>query len=86
MKIKKTMMKKLTRLFIFLLTTTLFSQQVKIEAELTSIANNGLHKIKIPHTMRSYLQDDIRDFRIWDVKGNQVPYFCLLYTSPSPRD
>ena len=46
MKIKIMTMKKLVSTFLFLLTTILFSQQNKIEAQLSSVDNDGLHSIK----------------------------------------
>lgn len=72
-KIKK--MKKWISTVVFLVVLSVYSQQVKVHAELTSTNSSGLHRVKIPHTLRSYLQQDLRDFRIWDSEGNQIPYY-----------
>ena len=59
-------------LFVFF---TVFCEAQKIEGELSTIENNGLYKIKVPSIVRSYSKEDLDDFRIWDNKQQQVPYF-----------
>lgn len=75
---KKIHQKKMIKIFSFLLLisiSTISAQQEQIKGSLNTVATDGLYKIKIPHMVRSYANRDISDFRIWDSKGNQVPYF-----------
>ncbi|GAA3508008.1 hypothetical protein GCM10022393_17760 [Aquimarina addita] len=69
------MIKQLLSLLLFIFISTISAQQHKVNGSLHSIGADGLYKIKIPHLVRSYTHNDIRDFRIWDSKGAQVPYF-----------
>ncbi len=66
---------KSIRFLFLLLTTSIIAQQQQIEGGLSAVTNDGLHKIKVLHDIRSYSNHDLSDFRIWDNKGNQVPYF-----------
>lgn len=68
-------MKRQINILLLLLSTMVFAQQHRVEGIITLAQNDGLHKLLIPHEVRSYLQSDISDFRIWDTQGNQVPYF-----------
>lgn len=68
-------MKKLTSLLLLILVTTTFAQQKQVEGKIANIQEDGLYKIQVPHLLRSYSREDLSDFRIWDAKGNQVPYF-----------
>ncbi|MEW7292136.1 hypothetical protein [Aquimarina sp. 2304DJ70-9] len=68
-------MNKSIRFLFLLLTSSMIAQQQQIEGELSPVSNDGLHKIKVLHDVRSFSKRDLSDFRIWDSKGNQVPYF-----------
>ena len=75
MKTKQPKMIKLIKLFIILFAALTFGQEYAVEGEIHSLQEDGLHRIRIPHEVRSYAATDLSDFRIWDNKGNQVPYF-----------
>jgi len=75
MKIKQQKMNKTLSFLILLLATVTFAQQKHVTAKLASIQADGLYKVQIPHGVRSYAKQDMRDFRIWDSNATQVPYF-----------
>lgn len=75
-KLYQIQMKQLIKLLVFLSFTTIFGQQ-NTTAELELATTKGLHKIKLPHTLRSFANKDLRDLRIWDTTNNQVPYFII---------
>lgn len=75
MKKKQQQMKKLNSLLLLIFASTTFAQQKQIEGKVAPIQEDGLYKIQVPHLLRSYSKEDLSDFRIWDAKGNQVPYF-----------
>jgi len=66
---------KSIKLFILLYTSITFGQDYTLEGEISVVKEDGLYQIQIPHGVRIYAETDLRDFRIWDTKGNQVPYF-----------
>ncbi|MEH6537700.1 MAG: DUF3999 family protein [Psychroserpens sp.] len=68
-------MKKSIKLFIMLCAAMAFGQDHAVEGEIHSVEEDGLYRIPISHSLRSYATTDLRDLRIWDTKGNQVPYF-----------
>ncbi len=68
-------MTRTIRFLLLLFAVSVVAQQKQITGELSAIRVDGLHKIKVPHTIRSYSKQDISDLRIWDSKGNQTPYF-----------
>lgn len=72
---KRLLMIKLIRVFILLCSALVFGQDYTVEGELSPINENGLYRICIPHNVRSYATNDLRDLRIWDTEGNQVPYY-----------
>ena len=47
------------------------------KAKIQAVAKNGLYKMVVPSEIRSYSKDDLSDFRIFDDKDNEVPYFLL---------
>lgn len=53
----------------------IFAQSPLVNGTIEAVIEDGLYSIRIPHSIRSYATPDLRDFRIWDSKGNQVPYF-----------
>ena len=75
MKLMKPM--KLNKFIILLLSINgLFAQQ-NTTAKIKSVNQNGLHKIILPAEIRSFSKEDLSDFRIYDAKKNEVPYFVI---------
>lgn len=81
MKTKHLRMKKSIKLLILLWGAMAFGQDQAIEGEIHSIKENGLYRIPITQKVRSYATTDLRGLRIWDAKGNQVPYFIRRTTA-----
>ena len=72
---------KLNKLIILLLSINgLFAQQ-NTTAKIKSVNENGLHKITVPAEIRSFSKEDLSDFRIYDAKNKEVPYFVIPATS-----
>lgn len=71
---------KSIRLFIILCTAISFGQDHTVNGEISPVKEDGLFNIPIPHSVRSYAASDLRDLRIWDTEGNQVPYFINSIT------
>ncbi|AOW09481.1 hypothetical protein [Flavobacterium gilvum] len=46
-------------------------------AKIQAVPQNGLHKIVLPPAIRSFSKQDVSDFRIFDSKENEVPYFLV---------
>jgi len=67
-------MKKLVKLLALFSIAAVFGQQ-NTTANIQLATTKGLHKIKLPHTVRSFANEDLRDLRILDATKNQVPYF-----------
>ncbi len=61
---------------VFLWTNILIGQNIT-KAKIQPVANNGLHKMVVPAEIRSYSKDDLSDFRIFDSKNREVPYFLV---------
>lgn len=64
-------------LLLILAINVLFAQQ-NTTAKIETIKENGLHKIILPAEIRSFSKEDLSDFRIFDAKKNEVPYFIIL--------
>lgn len=69
------------KLFILLFAGVTFAQESVVNGEINQVKKDSLYRIHIPHNVRSYSAKDLRDFRIWDTKGNQVPYFVQPTTT-----
>ncbi len=67
-------MKQISFLIIIAFVNMTFGQQ-KTSAQLSSIHKDGLHEINVPHTIRSFSNKDLSDFRILDSNQKEVPYF-----------
>ncbi|MFB9052158.1 DUF3999 family protein [Formosa undariae] len=74
-------MKTWIKVLVMLCTVVAFGQSHTVAGKLEPVNTDGLYLIPIPQTVRPYASADMRDFRIWDVKGNQVPYFVQPTTS-----
>ncbi len=68
-------MKKINNIIAFLLIANIGMAQNSTFAKITKVTENGLHKIILPTAVRSISREDLSDFRIFDSKGNEVPYF-----------
>ncbi|MFV5692332.1 hypothetical protein ACM55K_09950 [Flavobacterium sp. LT1R49] len=77
MKINAMKLMKLNNFLILLFLTNLSFGQHKTTAKIKIVANDGLHKMVLPPAIRSFSKEDLSDFRIFDTKGNEVPYFII---------
>lgn len=72
-----TLQMKYNSLLLLLLLTNLSIAQNSATAKIKAVTQNGLHKIVLPPEIRSFSKQDVRDFRIYDAKENEVPYFLM---------
>ncbi len=68
---------KIYYLCIALLWANSASAQGITKAKIQTVAKNGLYKMLMPPEIRSFSKDDLSDFRIFDSKNSEVPYFIL---------
>ena len=61
---------------------SLFAQQ-NTTAKIEIVKENGLHKIIVPAEIRSFSKENLSDFRIFDNKGIEVPYFVIQDNNPT---
>ena len=73
---KMTKTLKIYSLFVALLWSNMSIAQIT-KAKVQAVAKNGLYKMIVPAEVRSYSKNDLSDFRIFDDKNNEVPYFLL---------
>ncbi len=66
---------KSIKFFILFLGSITFAQNSLVSGAIDVVQEDGLYSIQIPHSVRSFASPDLSDFRIWDAKGHQVPYF-----------
>jgi hypothetical protein len=59
---------------LFLVPLIGFSQQFNAEAPLPVVGNNGFYNIPLPPDVTSWLEPDLRNIRIVDENGKEVPY------------
>lgn len=62
---------------LLLLLANLSIAQYNTTAKIKTVTQNGLHKIVLSPEIRSFSKQDISDFRIFDSKENEVPYFLI---------
>jgi hypothetical protein len=65
-------------LLLALLAIPAFAQQTT--GKVKPVVSNGYHRILLPPEIRSASKEDLRDFRIYDTKQNEVPYFIVQET------
>ncbi|WP_395057459.1 hypothetical protein [Flavobacterium sp.] len=66
----------MNKFFILLFIANLsFAQNNITTAKIKSDGKDGLHKLVLPTQLRSLSNDDLSDFRIFDSKKNEVPYY-----------
>lgn len=63
-------------LILLLAINGLFAQQ-NTTAKIKVVEKNGLHKIILPADIRSFSKEDLGDFRIYDARQKEVPYFVI---------
>lgn len=68
---------KLNKFLILFFLTNLSFAQNKTTAKIKTVANDGLYKIVLPPAIRSFSKENLSDFRVFDTKGNEVPYFII---------
>lgn len=66
---------KSIKFFIMLLGSITFAQTAQVSGTIDPVNEDGLYRIRIPQNIRSYATNNLRDLRIWDANGKQVPYF-----------
>lgn len=70
---KKTM--KLNKFILVLFLSNLSFGQYNTTAKLKKAAENGMHEIVLSPEIRSFSKQNLSDIRIFDSKGNEIPYF-----------
>jgi hypothetical protein len=66
----------MNKFFILLFIAHLsFAQNNITTAKIKSDGKDGFHKLVLPTEIRSLSNDDLNDFRIFDSKKNEVPYY-----------
>jgi len=67
---------KFNKFIVFLFVANLsFAQNTT--AKIKTVAQNGLYKIVLPPDIRSFSNEEMSDFRIFDSKEKEVPYFLI---------
>ena len=66
---------KLNNFFILLFLTNLSFGQFQTTGKIKEVKENGFHEIVLSPEIRSYSKQDLGDIRIFNAKGNEVPYF-----------
>lgn len=66
---------KLNKFIALLFITNLSFGQYHTTGKIKSVSENGLHEIILSPEIRSYSKQDLSDIRIFDSKGNEIPYF-----------
>lgn len=66
---------KLNSFYILLLLTNLSFAQFQATGKIKEVTQNGFHEIILSPEIRSYSKQDLSDIRIFNAKGNEVPYF-----------
>lgn len=77
MKTNRTLVMKYNKFILLLFLVNLSISQNSTTAKIKTVATNGLHKIVLPPAIRSFSKQDVSDFRIFDSKQNEVPYFLV---------
>ena len=86
MKTNLTKLMKINNFFILLFLTNLSFGQFQVTGKIQDVTKNGFHQIVLSPEIRSYSKQDLSDIRIFNSKGNEVPYFiqnnseALLHT------
>ena len=78
---KQQKMKTSIKLLLMFCVTLSFGQKHTVEGEIKPVKEAGLHHITVPYNFRTHATANLRDLRILDAKGNQVPYFLKSATA-----
>lgn len=68
---------KLYNFLAFILAVNGLLAQHKTTAKIEAVKKSGLHKILLPAEIRSFSKEDLSDFRIFDAKETEVPYYIF---------
>lgn len=74
---------KLNKLLLLLLLTNICFGQFQTTGKLKGVSQNGFHEIRLSPEIRSSSKQDLSDIRIFDSKGNEIPYFIQNSTNVS---
>lgn len=74
---------KLNKLLLLLLLTNICFGQFQITGKLKEVSQNGFHEIRLSPEIRSFSKQDLSDIRIFNSKGNEIPYFIQNSTNIS---
>ncbi|SFB23663.1 hypothetical protein SAMN05660845_2204 [Flavobacterium swingsii] len=77
----------MNKFFILLFIANLsFAQNNITTAKIKFDGKDGLHKLVLPTELRSLSNDDLSDFRIFDSKKNEVPYYFETKSNQSDKN
>lgn len=68
---------KMNKFLILLFALNGLFAQHKTTAKIETITESGLHKIILPAAIRSLSKEELDDFRIFDSKGIEIPYYIF---------
>lgn len=74
---------KLNKLLLLLLLTNICFGQFQTTGKLKEVSQNGFHEIRLSPEIRSFSKQDLSDIRIFNSKGNEIPYFIQNSTNIS---
>lgn len=74
---------KLNKLLLLLLLTNICFGQFQTTGKLKEVSQNGFHEIRLSSEIRSFSKQDLSDIRIFNSKGNEIPYFIQNSTNIS---
>lgn len=66
---------KLNNFFILLFLTNLTFGQFQTTGKIKEVKENGFHEIVLSPDIRSFSKHNLNDIRIFNAKGNEIPYF-----------
>ena len=66
---------KLNNFFILLFLTNLSFGQFQTTGKIKEVTENGFHEIVLSPAIRSFSKQNLSDIRIFNAKGNEIPYF-----------
>ncbi|MEN2400466.1 hypothetical protein GKZ90_0011795 [Flavobacterium sp. MC2016-06] len=74
---------KLNKLLLLLLLTNVCFGQFQTTGKLKEVSQNGFHEIRLSPEIRAASKQDLSDIRIFNSKGNEIPYFIQNSTNIS---
>ncbi|MEO8237537.1 MAG: hypothetical protein ABI793_15185 [Flavobacterium sp.] len=74
---------KLNKLLLLLLLTNICFGQFQTTGKLKGVSQDGFHEIRLSPEIRSSSKQDLSDIRIFNSKGNEIPYFIQNSTNVS---